>query len=329
MRSSRVALFLLAALSWAAPCVAHPRAQCDSTRWDYGDRLPGPLPPAEFRIANRGDAPLVLRPQPCCGFSVTGAEAPIRPGETRRLIAHAAHPLGEGLLRKTIRVLTNDPTVPELQLEMVAMGKSPIQLFPGDELTVPLDAEIVAPQTLTLCCNDEPELKITSIRCSAPYVHCKEVAPVVPEKETPGRYRAVEVSVTAGAPQTPYEAVILLGTNCRRRPLVKLHLYGLSPESVTAQPPRLDFDPLGANEASATRVVTLTRAMGPFKLLGVTTSDPRMEIAARMDPSGMFAELMATFRPGRQRGAFHGTITVRTNDPERPRIVIPYTGEAG
>ncbi len=36
----------------------------------------------------------------------------------------------------------------------------------------------------------------------------------------------------------------------------------------------------------------------------------------------------ATFRPGAQRGAFRGTITVRTDDPERPRLVIPYTGEA-
>src|SRR5713101_4427407 len=251
MRSSRVVLILLAALSWAAPCVAHPRAQCDSTRWDYGDRLPGPLPPAEFRIANRGDAPLVLKPQPCCGFTVTGAESPIPPGQTRRLVASAAHPLGEGLFRKTMRVLTNDPALPVLQLEMTAVGKSPIQLYPGDDLTVPLDDEYAVPQTVTLCCNDEPALKITSIRCSASYVQCKEVAPIVPEKEEPGRYRAVEVSVAASAQLTPYEAIILLGTNCRRRPLVKIHLYGLSPNSVAPQPPRIDLEPLGKNETSA------------------------------------------------------------------------------
>jgi hypothetical protein len=329
MRSFPIAALLLAVLSSASPCVAHPKAECAVTRCDYGDRLPGPLPPAVFRIANRGDAPLVLKPQPCCGFTVTGAETPIPPGQIRRLIAFAAHPLGEGLFRKTMRVLTNDPALPELQLEMTAMGKSPIQLFPGDDLTVPLDDEIMAPQTVTLCCNDEPALKITSIRCSAPYVHCKEVAPIVPEKAEPGRYRTVEVSVTAGAPRAPYEAAILLGTNCRRRPLVKLHLYGLSPNSVAAQPPRIDFDPLGKNETSATRVMTLTRTMGPFKLLGITASDPRIEVAASMDPTGRFAELTVTFRPGQQPGAFHGTITVRTDDPERPRVVIPVTSEAG
>jgi hypothetical protein len=69
--------------------------------------------------------------------------------------------------------------------------------------------------------------------------------------------------------------------------------------------------------------------MGPFKLLGVTTSDPRMTVEVHADPTGLFAELLATFRPGKQHGEFHGTITVRTDDPERPRIVVPYAGEAG
>jgi hypothetical protein len=329
MRLSVAVVLLLVGLAGATPGAAHPKAECSATRCNYGDRLPGPLPPAVFQITNRGDAPLILKPQPCCGFSVTGAETPIPPGQTRRLVVSAARPLGDGLFRKTMRVLTNDPAVPELQLEMIAMGKSPILLFPSDELTVPLDADAVAPQTVTLRCNDEPELKILSIRCSAPYVNCKEVAPMVPDKEEPGRYRAVEINVAASAPQTPYEAVILLGTNCRRHPVVKLHIYGLSPNSVAAQPPRLDLEPLDKTETSVTRVVTLTRAMGPFKVLGVTVSDPRIEVGAQMDPSGRFAELEVTFRPGDQRVAFHGTITVRTDDPERPRIAIPVTSEAG
>jgi hypothetical protein len=225
-------------------------------------------------------------------------------------------------------VLTNDPVAPVFQLEMIAAGKSPILLFPGDELMVPLDDDS-PPQRLTLRCNDEPELKITGIHCSAPYIRCKEVAPIVPEGEEPGRFRAVEVSVTTGAPRSAYEAVILLSTNCRRRPLVRLHLYGLSPTAVAAQPPRIDFDPISKDDSGATHLVTLIRAMGPFKVLGVSVSDPRMHVLVHADGTGLFTELIATFRPGGRRGTFQGTITVRTNDPERPRLAIPYSGEAG
>jgi hypothetical protein len=327
MRSIDCVLLLGASLAVAAPGVAQPKVERTTFRFDYGDRLPGLLPPAVFSIANRGDSPLLLRPQPCCGFSVTGAETPIRPGETRSLVANPAHPLGEGLFRKTMPVLTNDPAAPVLQLEMMAMGKSPIVLFPSDELAVPLDDES-PPQTVTLRCNDEAELKITGIHCSAPYVRCKEVAPVIPEKEEPGRFRSVEVSVTPAAPKSAYEAEILINTNCRRRPVVKLHLYGLSPTAVTAQPPRIDFDPIGREVIDATHVVTLTRAMGPFKVLGVAVSDPRMQVLTRPDATGMFTELIATFRPGTRRGVFSGSISVRTNDPERPRLAIPYRGEA-
>jgi len=72
----------------------------------------------------------------------------------------------------------------------------------------------------------------------------------------------------------------------------------------------------------------LTRPSGPFKILEVTTSDPRMEVKVSMDSNGVYGELLASFAPGKQRGGFRGTITVRTNDPERPRLLIPYAGEA-
>src|SRR5229473_2818273 len=104
MRPFRLAVVLLAVLPWTAPCEAHPRAVCAVTRCDYGDRLPGPLPPAQFSVTNRGDEPLILQPQLCCGIRVTGAETPIAPGAVRCLVAFPAHPLGEGEFRKTIRV---------------------------------------------------------------------------------------------------------------------------------------------------------------------------------------------------------------------------------
>ena len=336
----RLVVLAGAALPMTAPCLAGPKAYAASTRCDYGVRLPGMPPPAVFTITNRGDAPLVLRPQPCCGLSVIGSETPIPPGGERRLVINAAHPLADGLFRKTVRVLTNDPGTPEIQLELTAVVKSPMQLFPGDELTFPLNAESIDPQIVLLRCNDEAELRVTSIRTSAPYMHCKEVAPElalgglnpqrfgISEKQEPGRLRAIEVSVGPGAPATPYEAVVVVGTNCKRRPEVKVRVFGLSPNAVTAQPPRIDFDPLGKDQTDATRMVTLTRALGSFKVLGVTTSDPRMQVTVPIDPSGLFAELLATFRPGPQRGSFRGTITVRTDDPERPRLVIPYAGEA-
>jgi hypothetical protein len=337
-----VDLFRLAALLPAvllgAPCVAGPRAECATTRCDFGRLLPGVPPPAVFSITNRGDAPLVLQLQLCCGSVVTGADKPIAPGATGRLTV-SLRSLTDGLLRKTLRVLTNDPDTPELPLELLADVRSPLQLLPSAELAFPLAAVSIDPQRVVLRCNDEPELMITSIRCSAPFLRCKEVAGSaalnglnrvsvgIAEEEEPGRLRVLEVSVAPNAPAKPYEAVIVVSTNCKRRPEVKLRVFGFSPAAVTAQPPRIDFA-LAPGQEDAKQWVTLTRAVGPFKVLGATASDPRMEVRIAMDASGMFADLIATFRPGSQRGAFQGTITVRTDDPDRPRVLIPYAGEA-
>jgi hypothetical protein len=215
-----------------------------------------------------------------------------------------------------------------LKLELTARGKSPIQLSPGDQLSFPLGSEIARAQRVQLRSNDEPELRITSIRCSSPFVSCREVPPLLGDVSEPGRYRSVEVSVTAAAPRTPFEVVVLLGTNCKRRPEVPIHVYGLSPRGATAQPPRIEFDVLDEKEPNAHRLVMITRAAGPFKVLKITASDPRIEVKVHMEEGGIYGELVATFTPGTDRGSFSGKITVWTDDPESPQLVIPYAGEA-
>jgi hypothetical protein len=97
---------------------------------------------------------------------------------------------------------------------------------------------------------------------------------------------------------------------------------------VMVQPPRIDFDPIDPKEPFASRLLMLTRAAGPFKVLRATASDPRMEVKVHLDPSGTYGEVLAMFAPGKEKGPFQGTITLQTNDPERPKLLIPYTGEA-
>lgn len=319
---------LLSLLVGVVPCAAQPRVECTVTRHDYGVRLPGPLPPTEFVVVNRGTDPLTLKAHLCCGIRLAGDESPVPPGSTRRLIVTPTHPLGDGAMNKSVRLQTNDPERPELSLELLAMGKSPLQVLPAEELTVPLQEEFVPPLTVLLRVNYEPSLKITGIRCSAPYVQCREVAPSVPQGENADQFRAVEITISPNSPSTPYEAVIVIRTSCKVRPEVKVRVFGLSPTAVTPQPPRIDFDPLEPGVPMATRVILLTRSMGPFKVLGAAASDPRMQVRVTADSTGMFAEVVAKFQPGAHRGPFQGTIAVRTDDPERPRIVIPYSGEA-
>lgn len=327
MRSLLPCLCAILVASLASSVAASPKAQVDVTRHDFGQRLPGLLPPVEFAITNTGDAPLRLQPRPCCDIIVTGAETPVAPGATRRLVVRAAH-LHDGMFRKTVRVLTNDPGAPELQFQLTAIGKNPVDVYPGDELTVPLNPGGVAAQRVTLRSNDEPELKITSIRSSNPAVVCQEVPALLEPGDEPGRCRAVEVAVTSDAGSSSMEAVVVIGTSCKRAPEVKLRVYGLSAGAVMAQPPRIDFDPIDPKEPYASRLLMLTRASGPFKVLKATASDPRMEVKVHMDPSGTYGEVLAMFAPGKERGPFRGTITLLTNDPERPKVVVPYAGEA-
>ena len=134
--------------------------------------------------------------------------------------------------------------------------------------------------------------------------------------------------MTPDGASAPFEALVVIGTNCKREPEVKLRVYGISANAVIVQPARIDFDPIDPKEPFVSRLLMVTRAAGPFKILKAITSDPRMEVKVHLDPSGTYGEVLAMFAPGKEKGPFHGTITLQTDDPERPRLVIPYTGEA-
>lgn len=328
MRSVCLALVILAAAASAGDGAAHPKVKLLTPRHDYGERFVGELPPALFSVANHGSAPLVLQPRPCCGLGITGAERPIPPGATRRLVV-TTRPPTEGLYRKTLRLGTNDPKAPEIQLELVARVRPAIQVLPTDQLTLPLQTDTNSSQIVTLRSNDEPEFTITSIRCSSPYVQCKEVPPPsLHVADSPGRTRAVQVSPTDQVPATAYEAVIVIGTSSKRCPEVTVHVFGLPHNGVTVHPPRLDFV-LGKNDKVTDMPLFLSRASGPFKILGIATSDPRAKVKVLdQDPSGLGAALLVSFWANEQRGPFEGTITIRTDDPQRPEVVVPYSGEA-
>jgi hypothetical protein len=328
MRPVCFVIGLLAAVASAGPCAARPEAQLLVARHDFGERFVGELPPAVFSVANRGNAPLLLRPRPCCGLSVTGTQRPIPPGATRQLVVTTPRP-PEGLYRKTLRVGTNDPKSPELQFELVARIKAAIQILPGDQLAIPLQAGNSSSQIVTLRSNDEPEFTITSIRCSESHLQCKEVAPPLARAaDEPRRYRAVEVTLAADGPATAREGLVVIGTTCKRCPEVTLHVFGLSNNGVTAHPPRLDFVP-GKGNAVADLPLFLSRASGPFKILGIATSDPRAKVKVlEEDPTGLGVTLLVSFWANEQQGVFQGTITIRTDDPDRPVVVVPYSAEA-
>jgi hypothetical protein len=197
-----------------------PRAVPLARSHDFGEVAPGTRVEHRFEIANRGDRVLELKPvgTSCgCSASLAGADT-VFPGETGSLTASLDAGDGAGAKTAWIRVQTNDPIEPEIQLLLhgrvagdVRVAKPRLYLgrVDADESrTVSVDVELTA-----------PTVEISSVRASS------ERLKVVADRLAPPA-RGVRLNVTL-PPQGARGRIndrILVATTSKLQPEVEIEV---------------------------------------------------------------------------------------------------------
>lgn len=117
------------------------------------------------------------------------------------------------------------------------------------------------------------------------------------------------ITVTSNDPETPTTLLTLRGT------IVK---------PLSANPSALYFGRL-SDPASAAREVTLTGSE-PFRVLSATTASPHLSATPDSDAPATVHRLSVDILPSMPVGPFGDTITVVTDLPVQPKILVPLTG---
>jgi Protein of unknown function (DUF1573) len=282
---------------------------------------PGTKVPFDFVVRNTGTAPLeILAVKPTCGCVVASFDRTIPPGGTGGIHAELNTISRQGEVRKNIDVTTNDPRSPHLVLTVRAIAREVLRVEPGFELLVPLDAGKIANQPATLRSLEGQRFRILSAESN---VACVQAQPL---ESDAGTERHVRLTVLTSAPDRPFEALVTLKLDHAKIPEVILRLRGFPRQPIAARPERLYFGAV-SDEAPVTRDLFLVRTDGPFRVLGVEIKDPRLSTKVVDMPGGKGCDLIVTYRGGGKRGPVKGAITIRTDDPHYPRIVVPFTAE--
>ncbi len=103
-----------------------PRLSISSTMLDFGSTEPGSPVNRELAVSNTGTAVLTITEQAVTGegFSLIGfAPASIEPGKSATLLARF-NPVSSGQKFGTLRIGSNDPTNPAVQVELRGIGSS-------------------------------------------------------------------------------------------------------------------------------------------------------------------------------------------------------------
>lgn len=293
----------------------------DKTVADAGNVAPGDTPHFVFTVKNTGSAPLEITAKPNCGCVIPRYDPVIAPGAEGKIEAQLRTSGYRGSVIKLINVTSNDLGHANVQLRLMANIESLLQVLPSDTPIVPLNENGDTVQDLELRLRGNPPAEITRLACTAPYASAT-LAPGSLSGDT--RTYHVHVTIHKGAPAGRSAFIITAFMTSTREPQANITVICdkgalVIPQSVY----------MGAIDSRSVlpvdQVVTLLKHSGPFHILKLESDDPHLEVTYETLQEGLQYRIHLRYLGGWPAGAIRSTVTVLTDDPAEPTIVIPVT----
>lgn len=264
---------------------------------------------ATYRIANRGDADLTLFPHParCEDVDLDLPRNVIAPGETVSARLQAS-PQGEaGQVRRTVGLMTNDPSRPLVRLEAEARvdrdwSASPPALFVGPvRAGEPLRLEIALR-------GPAAGLPVIQIPADAPLTAAVE-APALPDHTARVTFRS-----RPDAPAGPFRTEIAVAPSAGVEPSLVVPVAGRIVPEVVADPAQIEFEDSGAEAA-----FLLVGGKRPFRVLDVRAGSREWRVTPLQGANRQRVQIAAGPELAPQ-----GTIQVRLSAGRNLLLEIPF-----
>jgi hypothetical protein len=299
---------------------------------DAGEAMSGAPLQATFAMQNVGTAPLeITRVTPECRCMVSRYDSRLAPGARGAISVTLTTAGRHGMVEKHLTVESNDPTQPVITLILKVVLHQAVEILPAEHVRVPMRPGEAAEQELILRSYEKTPLQVTRVDCSSPTTEARVLPRDQIERrmpEAPSAFQIVRLSFPAGATKAAFDQTVTIETNSVARPSITVRLEGRPLKAFAVSPKQLDFGSVaGQGGEPMTRAIDVIRQWGPFKVLGVGTPDPRLQVRVEPDASGGLFHVVVVYGGGWKPGKVEGVITIRTDDPQRPELRVPYTAE--
>lgn len=323
----------------AAPAVARPadgkvgpRLEVNPKVFDFGEVWEGSPAKGELTIRNAGDEPLTLKSTSSCGCTVTSKpKSPLAPGEsTTFTISYSTNRLGKA--NKRVYLHTNDPANAKFTIPVQGEVKPFFRAKPLDRISFRnVETNTQASETITLTNLHE---KPVSLRLNQEQKY--DPFEVLLEEIEPGREYRLTVSTKPPLGVGPNRAVVLLETDTREVPSVRINVSATVPPRAAVRPSRLYVFPNTAQPRTQ-RIQLEYRPDEPLVIKEVTCDIESVKFEVRpAEPGGADGELMTyaiyvTLPMYEEMRKPQGILTIHTDDesPQYQKIEVPIVKRAG
>jgi len=328
-RTARVMAFLasfsFATLFLPTLCAAAglPKAVFRQTRFEFGQVLSGVVVERDFVVKNEGGAPLVIQKiAMTTPLLVTRQTNEVAPGEEGTIHFKLDTASLVGKFQGAIVVFLNDPALP--QAPLVFEGT----VVPAIELS-PIPAFFVAGlrgrggQSAIEIINHEAE-PLQIVRVEHPTDRFTTQVETLEDKR---RYR-LTLSLKPDGPGGRNTEEIVIATSSKRMPTFRIAANTYLFERVRTFPDGVDFGTVHVSDPRyPLQTLMIYKADGADFQVRVSTDVEACRLQSERGPQGdRYQVTVSLVGDGLKTGPINGSITIETNEPQFPKLMVPVSG---
>jgi hypothetical protein len=317
----RAALLVLL-LALGAPAAADspaPRIEAPETLFDAGTVDAGTPIRHTFALRNAGSADLHITVQPGCSCTIAHADDTIAPGATGTVTATVDTVNYRGRILKSVRIASDDPTNGSIGLAIKAEVVPALAITPTDSPRLRGAAAELKPVELVLASNDGQPFEVR--RADADPVLTVRVSPD-PAATPPKTRYLISIAVKPDVHAGRSGPIVTLVTSHPHAPPLTVRVNLDVTPAVTVEPKGVL---LRASSPDEVRHVHITKTSGPLAIRDVEPSAPGLVATVTPVTPDHAYDLAVRYGGVPPQGVMHGQVTVRTDDPGQPAIVISVT----
>lgn len=300
-----------------------PDLRFDSYNWDFGAVDKGDIPTYSFKCRNAGSADLVISKvetscEDCLGVGEWTRTIP--PGGQGEVKVMVKTPTQQRGVAKEVYVTSNDPVSPIVHLQVTGYVRPAQVLFSPCTLNFgsPRRTESAAREVMVPVL-EEDGFSVVNVSSDSPFVD----AALSPSKikDLPGY--VITATLKPGAPIGDFKSKLTIESTHPKQPRAEVPVTATIRGNIDLDRDIFFLGIVKKGKEAVSSVAISTVARDPLSITKIDCPINCVSVVLRQAQDGQGYVLTATLKPDAPLGNIKGDVTIHTNDPDQPTLVIP------
>jgi|CXWL01.1.fsa_nt_gi hypothetical protein len=313
-----------------------PKAVFVETTFDAGLAIKGDVIKHTFEVRNEGNKALsIIEVQPACGCTVVDFDKTVPPGGTGKIHVSVDTANFGGPTVKSVGVLTDDPAAAQTLLNVKCEIRPHLRMNPGYVRYITVQGEKPGDVPQYIWAVDRfADFAITNVESPFDFLtvsfreaNAEERAEQLVKDDTiAGRLWRVDTVLATDASVGALTDYVRITTNHPQQKVITIPISGFVRPTIAATPSVLDLGQRSVSETYRVAIFLRNFATEDIKVTSAKVDVAGVTVELAPIAEGRSYNLIVNVTPAIAKGRLAGNITLTTDSPKVPSLVVPLQG---